>query len=77
MIKSLSAEMEKIKFEGNQGYKNAQNVDSSGNFKRPNITPQILPRETRNRDRDDQKVQTPLQNNLVVNHEGEEEELDP
>jgi hypothetical protein len=78
MVKSLSAEMEKMKFEGKQGYKSAQNVDNKGNFRRQiNIAPQILPREPRIRDRDDQKIQTPLQNNLVVDEEGEEEELDP
>jgi hypothetical protein len=77
LVKSLSAEMEKMKFEGKQGYKSAQNDDNRGNFRRPNNTPQILPREPRNRDRDDQKIQTPLQNNLVVDEEGEEEELDP
>jgi hypothetical protein len=31
----------------------------------------------RNRDRDDQKIQTPLQNNLVADDDGEEEDLDP
>jgi hypothetical protein len=30
-----------------------------------------------NRDRDDQKVQAPLQNNLVVDEEGEDEENYP
>jgi len=34
MVKSLSAEMEKMKFEGKQGYKSAQNVESIGNFRR-------------------------------------------
>jgi hypothetical protein len=75
-VKSLSAEMEKMKFEGKQGYKSSQNVDSRSNFRIPNNTPQILRRETRNRDRDYQKIQTHLQNNLVTNEEGEEEELD-
>jgi hypothetical protein len=70
--------MEKMKFEGKQGYKNVPNIDNRGNFRRPNNNaPQIMPREPRNRDRDDQKIQTPLQNNLVVDEEGEEEELDP
>jgi hypothetical protein len=77
MVKSLSAEMEKMKFKGRQGYKSAQNDDNKGNFKIPNNTPQILPREPRNRDRDDQKIQTPLQNKLVVDEEREEEDLDP
>jgi hypothetical protein len=78
MEKSLSAEMEKIKFEGKQGYKNAQNVDRKGNFRRKiNIAPHILPREPRIRDREDKKIQSSLQNNLVPDEEGEEEELDP
>jgi hypothetical protein len=36
-----------------------------------------MQREPRNRDRDDQKIQTPLQNNLVTDEGGEEEDLDP
>jgi hypothetical protein len=75
MVKSLSAEMEKMKFEGKQGYKAAQNVENKGNFRRPNNTPQILPRDPRNRDRDDKKIQTPLQNNLVADEEGRKKSL--
>jgi hypothetical protein len=46
MVKSLSAEMEKIKFEGKQGYKNVPNNDNIGSFRRPNnIAPQIMPKE--------------------------------
>jgi hypothetical protein len=78
MVKSLSAEMEKMKFKGKQGYKAAQNDDNRGNFRRPNNNAHhIMPRELRDRDRNDQKIQTPLQNNLVVDEEREEEELDP
>jgi hypothetical protein len=77
LVKYLSAEMEKMKFEGKKGYKNAQNTDNRGKFRRTNNTPQILPREPQNRDKDDHKIQTPLQNNLIVDEEGEEEELDP
>ena len=69
--------MEKMKFKGNQGYKNSQDTHNRGIFRRPNNTPQILPREPQNRDRDDQKIQTPLQNNLILDEEGEEEEIDP
>jgi hypothetical protein len=70
--------MEKLKLEGKQTYRNTQNDDNRGNFRRPNNAPQILPRDLRNRDRDDQKVQAPLQNNLVVDEEeGEDEENDP
>jgi ribonuclease HI len=79
MVKSLTAEMEKMKFEGKQTYRNPQNIDNRGNFRRPNKNvPQMMPREQRNRDRDDQRIQTPLQNNLVVDEEGEEiDELGP
>jgi hypothetical protein len=58
-------------------YRNPQNVDNRGNFRRPNNqVPQIMQREPRNRDRDDQKIQTPLQKNLVADDGGEEEDLD-
>ena len=36
-----------------------------------------MPREQRDMDGNDQKIQTPLQNNLVADEEREEEELDP
>jgi hypothetical protein len=39
LVKSLSSEMEKLKFEGKHGYKNAQNTDKRGNFRRPNNAP--------------------------------------
>jgi hypothetical protein len=70
MVKSLSVEMEKIKFKAKQGYKSSQNVYNRGNFRRSNIAPQIHPREPHNRERDDQKIQTPLPNNLVADEEG-------
>jgi hypothetical protein len=69
--------MEKLKFEGKQGYRNTQNTNNRGNFRRPNNSPQIIQRDQINRDRDDKKIQSPLQNNLVTNEEGEEEEVDP
>jgi hypothetical protein len=77
LVKSLSVEMEKLNIEGKKTYRNTQNVDNRGNFKRPNNAPHILPRDPRNIDRGDQKVQTPLQNNIVVDKEGEGEETDP
>jgi hypothetical protein len=52
MVKTFSADMEKMKFEGKQGYKFSQNGEIRGNF--------------RSRDKEDQKIQTPLQNNLMV-----------
>jgi hypothetical protein len=78
MIKSISAEMEKIKMEGKQTYINPQNIDNRGNFKRPNNNaPRIMPREERDRDRSDQKIKNPLPNNLVIDEERGEEELNP
>jgi hypothetical protein len=78
MVKSLSADMEKIKMEGRPTYRNPQNVDNIGSFRRPNNNdPQIMPREQRNRDREDHMIQTPLQNNLVDDEKREEEEIDP
>jgi hypothetical protein len=77
LVKSLFAEMEKLKLEGKHTYRNIQNDDNIGKFRRPNNPPQILPRDPRNRDSDDQKVQAPLQNNPVVDEEGEDEETDP
>jgi hypothetical protein len=78
IVKSLSAEMEKMKFEGKKGYKNIPNIINRGNFRRPNKNaPQIMPRDPRNKYRDDQKIQNPPRNNLVVDEEGEDEEIDP
>jgi hypothetical protein len=46
MVQSLSAEIEKMKFEGKQGYKNVPNTNNRGNFRRPNNhAPQIMSRE--------------------------------
>jgi hypothetical protein len=42
LVKSLSVEMEKLKLEGKQNYRNTQNVDNRGNFRRPNNSPQVL-----------------------------------
>jgi hypothetical protein len=50
LVKSLSIEMEKLKFEGKQGYKSAQNTDNRGNFRRQNNAPQIIQRDQINRD---------------------------
>jgi hypothetical protein len=67
--------MEKIKFEGKHNYRNTQNVDNIGNFRRQNNAPRVLQRDQINRD--DQKFQTPLQNNMVDNEVGEDEEAYP
>jgi hypothetical protein len=73
-VKSLSAEMERLKLEGRQTNRNPQDFRNINNFRRPNNTPQIMQRDHRNRK--DQKVQTPLQNNLVDDEEGNNEEAD-
>jgi hypothetical protein len=77
LVKSLSTEIEKLKSEGKPTYRNAQNNYNRGNYRRPNNSPQIFPRDPRNRERDDQRVQAPLQNNLVADEEEEEVEVDP
>ena len=77
LVKSLSTEIEKLKSEGKHTYRNAQNNDNKGNYRRPNNAPQIFPRDPRNKERDDQRVQAPLQNNLVEDEEEEEVEVDP
>jgi len=77
MLKTLSARMERLEFEGKPMYRNPQNIDNRG-FRRPNKNvPRVMPREKGNRDRYDQRIQSPLQNNLVNDEEREEEELDP
>jgi hypothetical protein len=64
--------MERWELEGKPMYRNPQNIDNRG-FRRPaNNVPQVFPREQRGKDRDDQRVQTPLQNNLVDHEEREE-----
>jgi hypothetical protein len=78
VLKFLLARMDKWELEGNPTYRNPQNIDDRG-FRRPgNNMPQTFPKEQRGRDRDNQSIQTPLQNSLVSHEEGEEvDELDP
>jgi hypothetical protein len=77
VLKSLSARMERWELEGKPMYRNLQNIDSKGFRKPNNNVPQDFPREHKSRDRDDQRIQTPLQNNLVSHEEGEEvDEID-
>jgi hypothetical protein len=64
MVKSLSADMERMKVEGRQSYKGPQNVENKGGFRRPNnFTPSNVQRE-RGRDREDQKIQAPFQKTI-------------
>jgi hypothetical protein len=71
-IKLFAAKIERWELEGKPMYRNPLNTDNRG-FRRPaNNIPQVLPREQRGKDREDQRVQTPLQNNLVDHEEREE-----
>jgi hypothetical protein len=78
MVRSLSAEMERIRVEGRQAYKGPQNVEKGGGFRRPNnFSPPNVQKE-RGRDREDQRIQAPFQNNFVAeDEEREADELDP
>jgi hypothetical protein len=70
--------MESWELEGKPMYRNLQNAHGRG-FRRPdNNGSRAFPREQREKDREDQRIQTPLQNNMVT-HEGGEEinEFDP
>jgi hypothetical protein len=53
MVKSLSAEMERMRVEGRQTYKGPHNAENKGGFKRPNnFSPPNVQKE-RGRDRED------------------------
>jgi hypothetical protein len=79
MVRSLSAEMERMKVEGRKAYNNPHNAENNGGFRRINkISPPTMQRDQRRRDREDQKIQPPFQNNLVADEEeGETDGLDP
>jgi hypothetical protein len=70
MVKYLSAEMERMNMEGRQAYKVPQNEEKKGGLRRPNnISPLTMQRDQRGRDREDQKIQAPLQNNFLADEE--------
>jgi uncharacterized small protein (DUF1192 family) len=74
----LKEEVERLKVERKQMYKGPQNIENKGVFRRPNnFTPPTMHRE-KERDRDDQRVQAPFQNNFVADEEeGEADDLEP
>jgi hypothetical protein len=78
MVKSLSAEMERMRVEGRQAYKGPQNAEKGGGFRRPNnFSPPNVQKE-RGRDREDQRIQAPFQNNFVAeDEEGETDKFEP
>jgi hypothetical protein len=62
----LKEEMEKLKVERKQMNKNPQTTENRGGFRRPNnFAPPTMHRE-KERDRDDQRIQAPFQNNFVA-----------
>jgi hypothetical protein len=77
ILKFFSARMERVELEGKKIYRNPLNVGNRGNFRRSTNSPRTIQRDHRNKDRDDQKIQTPLQNNLVTKEGKEEEYMDP
>jgi hypothetical protein len=78
MVKSLSAEMERMRVEGRQAYKGPHNTENKGGFRRPNNFSPLNVQKERGRDREDQRIQAPFQNNFVVkDEERETDKLDP
>ena len=78
MVKSLSAEMERMKVEGRQAYKGPQNAKNKGGFSRPNNVASLTMQRERERDREDQKIEAPFQNNFVAEEEeGETDGIGP
>jgi hypothetical protein len=74
LLNVLKEEMERIKVERRQMYKGPQNTENKGGFRRPNnFVPPTMHKE-KERDRDDQRIQAPFQNNFVA--EEEEAETD-
>jgi len=62
-LKSLAAKIERLELDGKPMYRGPQNTDNRG-FRRPNnFTPPNVEKD-KGRDREDQKVQAPFQNNL-------------
>jgi hypothetical protein len=78
VMKFLSEEMERLKVERKQVNKGPQSTENKGGFRRPNyIAPPTMHRE-KGRDRDDQRIQAPFQNNFVADEEeGETDEPEP
>jgi uncharacterized small protein (DUF1192 family) len=74
----LKEEVERLKVERRQMYKGPQNTENRTGFKRPNnFAPPTMHKE-KERDRDDQRIQAPFQNNFVADEEeAEADEPEP
>jgi hypothetical protein len=76
VVNFLKEEMESLKVERKQLNKGAQTTENRGGFRRSNnFVPPTMHRE-KERDRDDQRIQAPFQNNFVADEE-ERETDDP
>jgi hypothetical protein len=61
--------MERIKMERKKINRGPQNTENRGGFKRPNnFAPPTMHKE-KERDRDDQRIQAPFQNNFMTDEE--------
>jgi ribonuclease HI/uncharacterized small protein (DUF1192 family) len=68
LLNVLKEEMERLKTERKQ-MKGPQNTENRGGFRRPNnFAPPTMHKE-KERDRDDQRIQAPFQNNFVTDEE--------
>jgi ribonuclease HI/uncharacterized small protein (DUF1192 family) len=78
LVNVLKEEMERIKVERRKMYKGPQNTENKGGFRRPNnFAPPNMHKE-KERDRDDQRIQAPFQNNFMADEEqGEVDEPEP
>jgi ribonuclease HI len=74
----LKEEMERFKVERKQMNKGPQNTENRTGFRRPNnFSPPTMHRE-KERDRNDQRIQAPFQNNFVADEEeGETDDPEP
>jgi hypothetical protein len=72
LVNVLKEEMERIKMERRQMYKGPQNTENKGGFRRPNNFAPPTTHKEKERDRDDQRIQAPFQNNFITHEEQEE-----
>jgi uncharacterized small protein (DUF1192 family) len=78
LVNVLKEEMERIKVERRQIYKGPQNTENKGGFRRPNNFAPPTMHKGKERDRDDQRIQAPFQNNFMADEEqGEVDEPEP
>jgi hypothetical protein len=77
-VKFLKEEMERLKVERKQMKKGPQITENRGGFRRPNNFAPPATYKEKERDRDDQRIQAPFQNNFVAEErEGETDKPEP